>query len=244
MSLTISEEFKKYADFSVRVDRFFNVASIYGTHHEGLKFVYSSMPDYFRRQDFRANENVDEDFKTFMLTLGMTFQLMGATGIFSDDENAIDNSTISADIHNFSFYTCYCFQWTLFENFIKTMIRKAINADVFSQPVKEKLESKWGRTKSFLDYIDSGEVFGRTPFSHLMPVVGWVPKTEEITYADLNKIRELRNKFIHGVESPEITSENIVVKQRQYERSMWVLRKFAENIQFEVQHLIEQAKSS
>jgi hypothetical protein len=65
--------------------------------------------------------------------------------------------------------------------------------------------------------------------------MGWVPSTEDVNYKDLNAIRALRNSFIHGVESPEITSEDIGAKQHRYNRSMWILRKFAENVQWEVQ---------
>ena len=65
-----------------------------------------------------------------------------------------------------------------------------------------------------------------------------MPSFDEYDYKDLNEIRVLRNQFIHGVESPEITSENILLKQRRYERSMWILRKFAENIQFDVQRAL------
>lgn len=76
----------------------------------------------------------------------------------------------------------------------------------------------------------------------VLPVVSWAPSTEASTetcdYSDLNRIRELRNQFIHGIEDPEITSESIMAKQRRYERSMWILRQFASNTQQDVQQLL------
>jgi hypothetical protein len=118
------------------------------------------------------------------------------------------------------------------------MVRKVVDSGVLSPLVVKDLEKKWRRTEKFFDKIDSGDVFGKSPFTTLLPVMGWMPSTEKCDYNDLNKIRELRNTFIHGVESPDITSEDIASKQRRYNRSMWILRKFAENVQWEVQRVL------
>lgn len=120
------------------------------------------------------------------------------------------------------------------------MINKAIDCSVLPEGISKELKKLWFNTKQFLDLIQSGNVFGRNPFVTVLPVMGWIPITETCGYAELDDIRKLRNDFIHGIESPEITSEHILTKQRRYVRSMWILRKFAENVQHEVELLLNQ----
>jgi len=233
---TVLPEFKAYANFSVRVDRFFNVVNIYGMHHNMIKHIHSALPAQ-DKIEIAIDSNIDSSVKTFLITTINELNYIATTNIFIDqDEQSLGN--ILEDTLNFAFYTCYCFQWSLFEDFSKTMIRKVIDANVLKSHVVNDLESNWRRTKAFFDIIHFGDVFGRSPFKSLLPVMGWVFSTEEVGYEDLNSIRNLRNSFIHGVENPDIISENILEKQRRYERSMWILRKFGENIQWEVQHLI------
>ena len=235
----ISEEFKQYADFSVRVDRFFNIVNIYGTHNDSLKFMHSSLPDREKVQIVINNDTIDREIRNYLLISANTLRYMATTGIFLDsaDTGAIDTENIRKDMLNFSFYTCYCFQWTLFENFVRTMVYKIIDNNAISDTVREKLEKRRG-TKEFLDFINSGSVFGESPFVTVLPVMGWIPTTEICDYSELNKIRMLRNNFVHGIETPEITSEDFLVKYDHYQRSMWILRKFAENVQFMVQEIL------
>jgi hypothetical protein len=114
----------------------------------------------------------------------------------------------------------------------------ALDAGAFNSDIADKLRKRWRKTKQFFDLIESGEVFGRTPFRTALPIPGWQPSIEDIGYNRLNEMRELRNEFTHGVESPDILSEGLMGKQRRYERGMWVLRKFAENIMWEVQRAL------
>ncbi|MCE2814144.1 MAG: hypothetical protein LW850_27480 [Planctomycetaceae bacterium] len=234
--LTVLEEFKRYAYFSVRVDRYFSVVNIYGMHHAGIKEMYSALPSRAQMDNALASP-ADEALKRFLTVSATALGHMATTNIFND-EGEQAGGAISDDAMNFAFYTCYCFQWSLFEDFVKIMIRKVIDAGAMQAGVVRDLESKWRQTKQFFDKINSGAVFGRTPFTALLPVMGWMPSVEEVGYDQLNEIRELRNNFIHGVESPEITSEDIMAKQRRYHRSMWILRKFAENVQWEVQRAL------
>ena len=78
------------------------------------------------------------------------------------------------------------------------------------------------RTKSFLEYIEEGALFGHTPFTTVLPVMSWVPTTDSCAYSDLDKIRELRNRLIHAVSSPDIPGlpESELDKEHLYERSM------------------------
>lgn len=235
--MSISQEFKDYAFFSVKVDRFFNLVNIYGQHHGTLKAVYKALPERDAIQRALANDSIDEEVKSFLLVAANFLNYMATTNIFSDSGD-LNPDDLWKDTLNFSFYTCYCFQWKLFENFIKTMIKKAMDCSVLPDGVQKELEKLWFKTKQFLDLIESGKVFGKSPFVTVIPVKGWIPRTETCGYAELEEIRRLRNEFIHGIELPEITSEHILSKQSRYMRSMWILRKFAENVQHEVESLL------
>ena len=66
---------------------------------------------------------------------------MGTTGIFSNEDELIPGK-VSADMHNFAFYTCFCFQWNLFENFVKKMVECAIDSGALSTDVSDELRRK------------------------------------------------------------------------------------------------------
>jgi hypothetical protein len=233
----VLSEFKNYADFSGRVDRYFNVINIYGTHHNSINQIYQALPTR-KKIEAVINSDTDDDVKRFLGVSASSLGYMETTNIFNNTDDQ-SGGAISEDSHNFAFYTCYCFQWSLFEDFTKTMIRKAIDGNALSLDVVNDLRAKWRRTKQFFDKIHSGDVFGTSPFIAILPVMGWQPSTEEVGYDELDAIRELRNSFIHGVESPEIISEHISMKQNRYNRSMWILRKFAENIQWDMQRIMD-----
>jgi len=231
------DEFKRYAHFSVRVDRYFNVVNVYGLHHEGLKEVYDELPQTGRLNEALSSASMGDDIKRFLVVAGSRLGYMGTTNIFSNEGSEAEGE-IWTDALNFAFYTCYCFQWTLFENFAKSIIQVALDAGAFDEDTVAKLRERWKRTKQFFDLIESGIVFGRTPFRTALPIPGWHLSIENIGYNQLDEMRELRNNFIHGVESPDILSEGSLSKQQRYERGMWILRKFAENIMWEVQRAL------
>jgi hypothetical protein len=230
-------EFKRYAQFSVRVDRFFNVVNVYGFHHEKLKEAYDELPSVNRLNEVLSSVDMGDDVKRFLVVAAGRLRYMGTTNVFSNEGDQAEGE-IWTDVLNFAFYACYCFQWTLFENFAKSVIQVALDAGAFNSEIADKLRRRWLKTKAFFDLIESGVVFGRTPFRTALPVPGWQPSIEDIGYNRLDEMRELRNDFIHGVESPDILSESLMAKHRRYERGMWVLRKFAENIMWEVQRAL------
>jgi hypothetical protein len=232
-----SQDFEDYANFSVRVDRFYNVVNIYGMHHSALKSAYQAIPEREVTREALQAEQTDERFRRFGTVAVNSLDYMATTGIFSDSPDLVPGQ-IPDDVSNFGYYTCFCFQWTLFENFVKTSTRRAISAGGLPLDVVRNLRDKEYRTKAYLDYIESGAVFARSPFTTVLPVTGWVPTTEQCTYADLDLIRDLRNSFVHGVGDPGITPDNMLVKYKLYERSMWILRQFASNVDQEVQLLL------
>jgi hypothetical protein len=231
------DRFKSYAHFSVRVDRYFNMVSVYGQHHESLRNLYDELPPAERLKEVLSAPDTADDIKRFLVVAAGRLSYIGTTNVFS---NAVDEPEGEAwkDALNFAFYTCYCFQWTLFENFVKSIIQMALDAGAFNEEINDKLQRRWRQTKRFFDLLESGAVFGRTPFRTALPVLGWQPSIEDIDYSHLDSLREQRNDFIHGVESPDILSESLITKHQRYERSMWILRKFAENVLWEVQRAL------
>jgi hypothetical protein len=80
--MSISQEFKDYAFFSVRVDQFFNVVNIYGQHHGTLKEVYKSLPERDVIQRALANDSIDEEVKSFLLVSANFLNYIATTNIF------------------------------------------------------------------------------------------------------------------------------------------------------------------
>lgn len=228
MVTEIKTKFENYSWFSIQVDQYYSAVMIYSRYHEHFKDVFNSIPDNSKWNN-TDNSNLNEDFKELILVTTRIFKNIGTTGIFQDAPFP-ELEDLPNDMINFGFYTCFCFQWTLFENYVKETLLDQANKKFFSTEVFSKLKSKYLRTESFLKYINSGQVFGYSPFQTGLPIKGWVFKTEEYDYNDLNKIRNLRNSFIHAVPGREILNKTEIEKEQLYNRSMWILRQFAGNI--------------
>ena len=232
--MSLTEIFERYGYFSVRVDRFYNFARIYAMHHGALKTAYSQLPPSDLYQEASRALGLDHPVRRFLHASSFGLNYMGTTGIFSEDAD----DEMEDDVLNFSFYTCYCFHWALFETCITDMMRELANADVVSSGVRAKLEGKLRDGNALLGFINSGDLFGQTPFRTVLPVPGWNQETEICNYNDLNTIRRLRNDFIHGIRYPGISNDGHMTKERLYTRSMWILRNFAANTKLEAQQLL------
>ena len=137
---TVLSEFKDYAYFSERVDQYFNVINIYGMHHEAIKQIHKALPSREKIKTLLASD-IDEDAKRFLVISSGALGYMATTNIFNSEADQVSDD-ISKDALNFAFYTCYCFQWSLFEDFTKTMIRKVIDAGALQPNVVTDLESR------------------------------------------------------------------------------------------------------
>jgi hypothetical protein len=227
-----SDQFKHYAWFSVQVDQYYAAVKIYARNHAQFCDIYRALP---RGDDWPSDLGsvpLSESAKEFFIIASSTFNYMGTTGVFAPPAHE-ELRHMPADMINFGFYTCFCFQWTLFETFIKDSVLRLVDDKILTESVSKELRKRERSTGSFLSYIDKGHVFGRSPFTTVLPVAAWVPKTETCTFDDLNRIRELRNNFIHAVPDRAILPASEVEKERLYERSMWIMRKFAENVDHE-----------
>lgn len=229
-----SDEFKQYAWFSVQVDQYYAAVRIYARNHTHFCEIYEAFP---RGDDWPSDLGtvpLSESAKRFFMIASSTFNYMGTTGIFAPPPHD-ELRDLPADMINFGFYTCFCFQWTLFETFVKDSVLQLVRDNVLPESVSNELRKRERSTGRFLSYIDQGHVFGRSPFITVLPVVSWVPKTETCTIDDLDRIRELRNGFIHAITDRAMLPAAEVEKERLYDRSMWIMRKFAENVDHETQ---------
>jgi hypothetical protein len=198
---TQSKEFQNYAWFSVQVDQYFHAIRIFARHYDALKAAYVELP---QGNDWPKDTScLSTAAKTFFIRAASAFNYMGTTGIFADSPYP-ELRSMPTDIVNFGFYTCYCFQWTLFENFTKSSVLGLANDCLLPADTCNKLRASERRTRDFLKIVDSGEVFGHSPFVSILPM-----NSEQCDFEDLDAIREQRNKFIHAVKDASIlpTSE-------------------------------------
>jgi hypothetical protein len=231
----LTEIFERYGYFSVRVDRFYSFARIHAMHHNALKAAYSLLPPSDSYTEACVTLGADHPVRKFLNASSFGLNYMGTTGVFAED--AIGE--IEDDVFNFSFYTCYCFQWALFETCVTDMMQELVAAEMAGLSIRTNLNRKLrAGGKQLFDLIDSGDLFGQTPFRTILPVAGWNQETEVCDYGDLNAIRRLRNDFVHGIRYPEIGEDGHMAKERLYNRSMWILRNFAANTMLETRQLM------
>jgi len=220
--MTASEAFKQYAWRSVQLDQYFAAVRIFSFHYGGLKAIYDRLP---RGDDWPDDIPAwSEPARSFFTMASTVLNYMGTTQIFAETPYP-ELKSLPDDMRRIGFDTCFCFQWTLFEDFVKQRVLGLLDRNVLAPEVCEELKKLERRTERFLRYIDSGKVFGHTPFRTVLPVPGWTPTFEECGYAELDAIRRLRNQLIHTPQTSTIDRTD-----QRYDRSMWTLRLFAGNI--------------
>jgi hypothetical protein len=228
-----SESFKQYAWLSVQLDQYFAAIRIFGFHHDALKLAYKNLPN---GKDWPTDfGGFSEKARDFFVTSASALNYMGTTGIFSEAPHP-ELRSLKSDIAKFGYMTCYSFQWTLFENFVTAQVSFAADRGLLPHSICLKLKTLQRRTEQFLRYLDSGEVFGQSPFKSLLPSSIHLPEFITLGFDDLNKIRKLRNRFMHAAEN---ASEKFECNEQDYERSMWTLRQFAGNIDQECCRLLQ-----
>ena len=86
-----------------------------------LKEVYQAIPSHEEWPNEEETKSIPDPVKNLFIISASTFNYMETTGIYSDTSRP-ELEDLPNDMINFGFYTCFCFQWTLFENFIKTSL--------------------------------------------------------------------------------------------------------------------------
>lgn len=230
-----SNRYQNYAWFSVQVDQYYHIVTSFGINYTGLQFLCDNLgklKDQFLPLSCPKMDTSAVDVRGFFILANSILARLGRTNIFASAAHP-ELDDVPTDLVNFCFYTCYCFQWTLFEGFVVQRVKDLADRNLLSDLIISELGKRERRTAAFFKYIDDGYVFGRLPFSTLLPCSEGSEKFSECNISDLNKIRELRNKFIHGTVSRSILPATIPQKQHLYERSMWILRLFAGNVDHE-----------
>jgi hypothetical protein len=234
MTASTSKAFQEYAWFSGQVDQYYSTIRIFARHYNALKAVYSNLPEGSDRLEDLSG--LSESARTFFIAASSALNYMGTTRIFTEAPYP-ELRKLPDDMVNFGFYTCFCFQWTLFENFVKQSVMGLAADRLLSPQIASDLQARELRALAFLKYIDEGHVFGHTPFKTVLPIIGWTPQFQSCDFQDLDRIREQRNKLIHAVGNPSILPTTELEKEQLYERSMWILRQFAGNLDQNVQKI-------
>jgi hypothetical protein len=159
---TPSKAFQEYSWFSVQVDQYYAAIRIFARHYDSLRAAYQHLP---KQEEWPSDFScLSEGARNFFLMCSSALNYMGTTQIFAAAPFA-QLAGLRTDLINFGFYTCFCFQWTLFENFIKAAIFGLAADRLLAPNVVAELRSRRTRTRAFLQYIDEGHVFGHTPFT-------------------------------------------------------------------------------
>jgi hypothetical protein len=219
-----SKAFEQYGWLSVQLDQYFAAIRIFSFHYDGLKATYKHLPTGNKWPEDIPSWS--EPAQAFFMIASSVLNYMGTTQIFSDAPFS-QLKSLPEDMRRIGFDTCFSFQWTLFENFVKQRVLSLVHHHVLPADICKELKKRERRTEQFFKYIDSGKVFGDSPFRTVLPVPGWVPTFENCSFADLDKIRRLRNQLIHAPESAPVAENR---SDQHYERSMCILRMFAGNI--------------
>ena len=220
--------FEEYANYSVKVDRFFHCVNAYANSHNGLKYIHDNLDRIYNRM-VELEENgaeIDKEIRLFIRCSYTLMQPIHITNIFSD----LDPCNLGDKIYDmriYSYITCYCYQWNLFESFIRYITKRIVKSGKIDKKVSDKLTKARGikKTLAILNY----EVFECSPFSHILPEYDENGEFIKIGFSDLNIIRERRNRFVHSILDDDIEDAKIGQLQWRYDRDMWTLRLFAQN---------------
>lgn len=220
--------FEEYANYSAKVDRFFHCVNAYANSHNGLKYIHDNLDRVYNRMvEVEENgEEIDKEIRLFVRCSYTLMQPIHITNIFSD----LDPCNLGDKIYDmriYSYITCYCYQWNLFESFITNIIKRIVESEKINKKVSEKLKKARGIKKALA--ILNYEVFESSPFDYILPEYDENGEFIKIGFSDLNIIRERRNRFVHSILNDDIKDNNIDKLQWQYDKDMWTLRLFAQN---------------
>ena len=81
------------------------------------------------------------------------------------------------------------------------------------------------------------EVFENSPFHYIMPEMDSSGNFVKIGYNELDTIRKRRNKFVHSILNNSFDNENIMKLQKSYDKDMWILRLYAQNVFYQANEL-------
>lgn len=229
--------FEQYANYSVKVDRYFHCVNVYANNHIGLKEIHDSLDGIYKRmlELDKAGSDTDNDIKKFLQMSYFIMQKIHMTNIYSDNDPC-GLGDLVYDMQIFSYVTCYCYQWNLFESFVSYIIDKLIESNQLNSNISNQLKSNRGKTKKLLDLLND-KVFENSPFDYLLPEIDNNSNFKKIGYKELDVIRKRRNKFVHAILNSNFDEENIMKLQKMYDKDMWILRLYAQNVFYQANEL-------
>lgn len=229
--------FVQYANYSVKVDRYFHCVNAYANNHNGLKEIHDTLDGAYKRmlELEETGNDTDNDIRSFLQTSYFIMQKIHMTNIFSDKEPCgLDD--LVYDMQIFSYITCYCYQWNLFESFVSYIVDKLCKSNKLKVGILNKLKCSKGKTKKILDLLND-EVFENSPFEYILPEIDSSGKFVKIGYGELDTIRKRRNQFVHSILNNSFENENIMKLQKMYDKDMWILRLYAQNVFYQANEL-------
>ena len=182
-----------------------------------------------------TGNNTDNDIRSFLQMSYFIMQKIHMTNIFSD-KDPCGLGDLVYDMQIFSYVTCYCYQWNLFESFVSYIVDKLSKSNKLKVDILNKLKCCKGKTKKLLDLLND-EVFENSPFDYIMPEMGSSGNFVKIGYNELDTIRKRRNKFVHSILNNSFDNENIMKLQKSYDKDMWILRLYAQNVFYQANEL-------
>jgi len=229
--------FEQYANYSVKVDRYFHCVNAYTNSHSGLKEIHDTLDKTYKRmlELEETGNNTDNDIRSFLQISYFIMQKIHMDNIFSDKDSC-GLGDLVYDMQIFSYVTCYCYQWNLFESFISYIVDKLSKSNKLKGDILNKLKCCKGKTKKLLDLLND-EVFENSPFDYILPEIDSNGNFVKIGYNELDTIRKRRNKFVHSVLNNSFDNENIMKLQKLYDKDMWILRLYAQNVFYQVNEL-------
>lgn len=229
--------FEQYANYSVKIDRYFHCVNAYANNHNGLKEIHDTLDGIYKRmlELEEAGSDTDNEIRVFLQMSYFIMQKVHMTNIFSD-KDPCGLGDMVYDMQIFSYVTCYCYQWNLFESFVSYIVKKLIESNKLNSNVSNKLRCSKGKTKKLLDVLND-EVFETSPFVYVLPEIDNNGNFIKIGYDELNVIRKRRNKFVHSILNSSFEDENIMKLQKLYDTDMWILRLYAQNVFYQVNEL-------
>jgi hypothetical protein len=223
--MILSAEFKHYALSSVKIDRFFNVLNIYGSHHHGIRDVGRAI---LQGPEMPELGTLPERVSRPLVLARMVMRDLAITGLLADEEADLGPETVGEDMVNYAFFTCYVFQWLLFEHFIRSTVKSLAGAHRLPFTL-----AKHAPASNILRQIrkhDSAVFDLILPASQFAVLNYGLPPIEKYGLDDVDRIRTLRNELTHTTHAPSLAGLDTMSKQRRYETDMWILRHAAQGV--------------
>ena len=98
-----------------------------------------------------TGNNTDNDIRSFLQMSYFIMQKIHMDNIFSD-KDPCGLGDLVYDMQIFSYVTCYCYQWNLFESFVSYIVDKLSKSNKLKVDILNKLKCCKGKPKNYWIY--------------------------------------------------------------------------------------------